>query len=249
MMAEKVFGSAGNRVVIEEFLTGREMTVLAFTDGKTVCPMMCSQDHKRAFDGDLGLNTGGMGAFAPSPVYTAEIARYCETFIYQPTIDALQQEGILFKGVLYFGLMLTENGVKVIEYNARFGDPETQVVLPLLKTDLMDILDAVIDEKLDSIDIEWENKYSACIVAASGGYPEAYQKGYEISISPLKNNSMIFHAGTMREGGKYLTSGGRVLGVTAIAESLKEAVALAYDDMNAIRFRDMHYRKDIGIKE
>ena len=251
MMEDRAFGNAGASVVIEEFLTGREMTVLAFTDGKTIVPMLCSQDHKRAYDGDKGLNTGGMGAFAPSPIYTGAVQEFCEEHIFRRTVDALNQEGIEFRGVLYFGLMLTDDGVKVIEYNARFGDPETQVVLPLLKTDLMDIIEAVLNGELDKLKIEWENKNSVCVVAASGGYPEHYQKGLPIEIAPMKNGSIVFHAGTTisgaaREPGCYMTAGGRVLGITALGDTLEEAAERAYEDMGAVHFDKMHFRKDIG---
>jgi phosphoribosylamine--glycine ligase len=270
MMSGKAFGSAGETVVIEEFLSGREMTVLAFVDGRTLKAMPCSQDHKRARDGDQGPNTGGMGAFAPSPVYTPEVERYCKEHIFGPTLAALNQEGIVFKGVLYFGLMLTDGGVKAIEFNARMGDPETQAVLPLLKTDLFDIVSAVIGESLDTLDIKWENKCSACIVAASGGYPGAYAKGYEITLPPAAagaglgsgtderpnagtgaraaGGKLLFHAGTALKDGKLYTSGGRVLGVTALGDTLEEAVARAYDDIRQVSFKDMYYRSDIGRK-
>ena len=246
MMADRTFGNAGSRVVIEEYLAGREMSVLVFTDGKTVKAMPSSQDHKRALDGDKGLNTGGMGAFAPSPIYTGEVRKFCENHILQRTIDMLNNEGIEYKGVLYFGLMMTDNGVKVIEYNARFGDPETQVILPLLKTDLVDIIEAVLTGELDKLQIEWENKCSACIVAASGGYPEQYQKGYPIEIEPMKNDSIVFHAGTVLKEDTYITAGGRVLGITAIGDTLDEALHRAYEDMPAVSFKDMYYRRDIG---
>ncbi|MBE6613201.1 MAG: phosphoribosylamine--glycine ligase [Ruminococcaceae bacterium] len=249
IMDEKAFGDAGNRVVIEEFLTGPEVSVLAFTDGKTVVPMVSAQDHKRAYDHDKGPNTGGMGTFSPSRIYSDDIANLCMTTIFQPTIDAMAKEGRPFKGVIYFGLMITTNGPKVIEYNARFGDPETQVVLPRLKTDLMDIIDAVIDEKLDELPIEWEDNACVCVVAASGGYPVSYKKGYEITgLDTLPEDIMVFHAGTELRDGKLLTSGGRVLGVVAKGEDLDAAIAHAYEAIEHVKFTDIHYRKDIGIK-
>ncbi|HHV59702.1 MAG TPA: phosphoribosylamine--glycine ligase [Clostridiaceae bacterium] len=251
IMVRKVFGSSGDKVVIEECLTGVEVTVLAFTDGKTIVPMVGSQDHKTVFDNDVGLNTGGMGTFAPSKLYTPEVADYCMKNIYEPTIAALNKEGRKFKGVLYFGLILTGDGVKVIEYNSRFGDPETQVVLPLLKNDLVDIFEAVIDERLDEIKVEWENKAAVCVVAASGGYPEKFEKGYEIKgIEDLANETdiMVFHAGTASKDGKYYTNGGRVLGVTALGPDMAQAIDRAYKGIGKISFTDMHYRKDIGKK-
>lgn len=251
MMENKKFGDAGSRIVVEEFLSGPEISVLAFTDGKTIVPMVSAQDHKRAYDGDKGLNTGGMGTFSPSRIYTPELADTCMKEIFVPTVEAMNKEGRTFKGVLYFGLMLTESGIKVIEYNCRFGDPETQVVLPRLKTDLTRILLAVVDEKLDSINIEWYDNAAVCVVMASGGYPEKYAKGYEISgISDAcaEENIMVFHAGTKKENNKFITSGGRVLGVTATAESLDEAIRDAYDAVAKISFKDAHYRRDIGIK-
>ncbi len=251
IMDDKVFGDAGNRVVIEEFLTGPEVSVLAFCDGKTVVPMVSAQDHKRALDGDKGLNTGGMGTFSPSRIYTDEIAKVCMEKIFRPTVDAMAKEGRPFKGVIYFGLMITKNGPKVIEYNARFGDPETQVVLPRLKTDFIKIINAVIDEKLDEIDIEWEDNACVCVVAASGGYPVKYAKGYEISgldtLAEL-NDIMVYHAGTELREGKVLTSGGRVLGVTAKGENLDAAIKRAYEAIKKVSFKDMHYRRDIGVK-
>lgn len=251
MMENKKFGDAGSRIVVEEFLSGPEISVLAFTDGKTIVPMVSAQDHKRAYDGDKGLNTGGMGTFSPSRIYTPELADTCMKEIFVPTVEAMNKEGRTFKGVLYFGLMLTESGIKVIEYNCRFGDPETQVVLPRLKTDLTRILLAVVDEKLDSINIEWYDNAAVCVVMASGGYPEKYAKGYEISgISDAcaEENITVFHAGTKKENNKFITSGGRVLGVTATAESLDEAIRDAYDAVAKISFKDAHYRRDIGIK-
>ena len=245
IMLDKIFGESGSRIVLEEFLSGPEMTVLAFTDGKTLKPMLCSQDHKRALDGDLGLNTGGMGAFAPSPVYTAEVEKECWDKIFMPTLEMLKMESIHYHGVLYFGLMLTDGGVKVIEYNARFGDPETQVTLPLMKNDLLDVFNAVIDERLDSVDLEWETGCAACVIAASGGYPGKYATGCEISISQ-DANALLFHAGTRMENGKLVTSGGRVLGATAISGTLGAALRNAYEGIGHVYFKDMHYRTDIG---
>jgi len=249
IMDDKKFGESGNRVVIEEFLTGPEVSVLAFTDGKTVCPMVSAQDHKRAYDNDEGLNTGGMGTFSPSRLYSKEIADECMENIFIPTIKAMSAENRTFKGVLYFGLMMTKNGVKVIEYNARFGDPETQVVLPRLKTDLVDIMEACIDEKLDSINIEWEDNAAVCVVLASGGYPVKYTSGYEISGLSDVTDGYIFHAGTKAVDGKILTAGGRVLGITATAPDLDSAIKKAYENVKKVTFKDMHYRKDIGIKK
>lgn len=251
IMEDKKFGDSGNRVVIEEFLTGPEVSVLAFTDGKTVKPMVSAQDHKRAYDGDKGLNTGGMGTFSPSRLYDEKKAEECMENIFLPTIKAMANEGRPFKGVLYFGLMMTEKGVKVIEYNCRFGDPETQVVLPRLKTDLAEIMEAVIDERLDEIEIEWADNAAVCVVMASGGYPVSYKKGYEISgieDAEALGDITVFHAGTKLSDGKMLTSGGRVLGVTATAENLDKAIAHAYEGVAKISFTDEFHRSDIGIK-
>lgn len=251
IMDDKVFGDAGNRVVIEEFLTGPEVSVLAFTDGKTIKPMASAQDHKRAYDHDEGPNTGGMGTFSPSRFYTEKTAELCMETIFKPTVDAMNREDRTFKGVLYFGLMLTTNGPKVIEYNSRFGDPETQVVLPRLKTDFLKIINAVIDEKLDEIDIEWDDSACVCVVAASGGYPVKYQKGYEITgLDKLEGQDdiMVFHAGTDIVDGKLVTSGGRVLGVTAKGANLDCAIKRAYEAIAEVKFKDIHYRRDIGIK-
>lgn len=251
IMEDKKFGSAGQKVVIEEFMTGPEVSVLAFTDGKTLVPMVSSQDHKRVFDNDKGLNTGGMGTFSPSRHYTEEISKVCMDKIFKPTIEAMKKEGRPYKGVLYFGLMLTDKGPKVLEYNARFGDPETQVILPLLETDLLDIFEAVIDEKLDTINITWKNEAAVCVIMASGGYPEKYVKGYEISgLEKFENckDIIVFHAGTKKESGKFYTNGGRVLGVTAIAPNLKMAREKAYKAVSDIAFKDAHFRRDIGIK-
>ncbi len=251
IMDDKVFGKAGGKVVIEEFITGPEISVLAFTDGKTLKPMVSAQDHKRAFDNDKGLNTGGMGTFSPSRVYTPELAEECMEKIFIPTMNAMNKENRKFKGVLYFGLMKTADGVKVIEYNCRFGDPETQVVLPRLKTDLYEIFDAIIDERLDEVDIEWDNGAAVCVVLASGGYPQKYSTGYEIDGLQQAESlgALLFHAGTKLEDGKILTAGGRVLGVTATGENLDDAISKAYHYLKPISFKDMHYRTDIGIKK
>lgn len=251
IMEDKIFGESGANVVIEEFLTGPEVSVLCFTDGKTIKPMVSSMDHKRALDGDKGLNTGGMGTVSPNPYYTAEVAEECMKTIFRPTIDAMVKENRKFKGCLYFGLMVTPNGVKVIEYNCRFGDPETQVVLPVLDTDIVDIMEAIYDEKLDEIDIKWKNEACACVVMASGGYPKKYATGLE--ISGLDNNgqvenAFVYHAGTRFEDGKFLTAGGRVLGVTATGENLEKALEKAYEAVGKINFENAHYRKDIGKK-
>lgn len=252
MMENKIFGESGSRVVIEEFLTGPEVSVLAFTDGKTMVPMVSAQDHKRAYDHDEGPNTGGMGTFSPSRVYTQEIAEWCMQEIYLPTMQAMNEEGRPFKGCLYFGLMLTKDGPRVIEYNARFGDPETQVVLPRLKTDLFDIFLAIESETLSDIKIEWNDFAAVCIVLASGGYPKKYETGYEITgldKALALPNTLVFHAGTkIGPDGKIVTSGGRVLGVVRTGETLDQAISNAYKAVNLINFTDMHYRKDIGIK-
>lgn len=251
IMDDKVFGAAGGKIVVEEFITGPEISVLAFTDGKTLKPMVSAQDHKRALDNDKGLNTGGMGTFSPSRVYTPELAEECMKKIFIPTMNAMNNENRKFKGVLYFGLMKTDDGVKVIEYNCRFGDPETQVVLPRLKSDLYEIFDAIIDERLDEVDIEWDNRAAVCVVLASGGYPQKYSTGYEIDglCQAESLGALLFHAGTKLEDGKILTSGGRVLGVTAAGENLDEAISNAYHYLKPISFEDMHYRTDIGIKK
>lgn len=251
IMEDKIFGESGANVVIEEFLTGPEVSVLCFTDGKTIKPMVSSMDHKRALDGDKGLNTGGMGTVSPNPYYTAEVAEECMKTIFRPTIDAMLKENRKFKGCLYFGLMVTPNGVKVIEYNCRFGDPETQVVLPVLDTDIVDIMEAIYDEKLDEIDIKWKDEACACVVMASGGYPKKYATGLEISgldKNGQVENAFVYHAGTKFEDGKFLTAGGRVLGVTATGKSLEKALEKAYEAVGKIDFKDAHYRKDIGKK-
>ncbi len=249
IMDDKKFGESGSRVVIEEFLTGPEVSVLSFTDGKCVKPMVSSKDHKRALDGDKGLNTGGMGTISPNPYYTDEMAEICRKTIFEPTIEAMNKEGRTFKGCLYFGLMLTPKGPKVIEYNARFGDPETQVVLPRLETDLVDICEAVIDGTLSDLDIKWKKGAAACVVMASGGYPESYKKGIE--MSGLDENggvkgAIVYHAGTKLENGKFYTNGGRVLGVTAVDDTLDGALKKAYEAVEKISFDGAHYRKDIG---
>ena len=248
MMQDKKFGSAGNKVVVEEFLEGPEVSVLSFTDGKTVVPMITSCDHKRALDNDEGLNTGGMGTFAPAPFYAEKTAAEVMEKIMIPTIRAMNEEGRPFKGVLYFGLMRTKNGMKVIEYNSRFGDPETQVVLPMLKTDLMDIFEAVVDGRLADLKIEWRDGACVCVVLASGGYPSSYEKGKEITIGDLDEDVVLCHAGTKIKDGKLVTDGGRVLGVCARGATIEDARQKAYKNAAKISFEGMHYRKDIGIK-
>lgn len=247
MMSGGKFGKAGSRVVIEEYMTGPEVSVLCFTDGKTIVPMVSSQDHKRALDNDKGLNTGGMGTFSPSLHYTAEHEKFVREHILQATVDAMNSEGRPFKGVLYFGLMLTPKGVKVLEYNARFGDPETQVVLPRLQSDLYEIFEAVIDGRLAQTEIKWNDKAAVCVVMASGGYPQSYETGFEITGLPVEN-AIVFHAGTKLENGKLVTAGGRVLGVTALGEDIADARTKAYDAVSKIHFKNAHYRHDIGIK-
>jgi phosphoribosylamine--glycine ligase len=248
IMVERAFGDSGKRVVIEEFLQGPEVTVLAFTDSKTIVPMVSSMDHKRALDGDLGLNTGGMGVIAPNPYYTDDIARRCQEEIFIPTINAMNNEDRPFKGCLYFGLMLTEEGPKVIEYNCRFGDPEAQVVLPLLESDLLDIMQAVYEERLNEVEVEFKDSAACCLIAASGGYPKDYKKGYKITglSDAISTGALIYHAGTKIVDNQLVTSGGRVLGVTAIKPTLEDAVSHAYKAMEKIHFENMHYRKDIG---
>lgn len=251
IMEDKIFGNSGLNVVIEEFLTGPEVSVLCFTDGKTIKPMISSMDHKRALDNDEGLNTGGMGTVAPNPCYTPEIAERCMKEIFIPTVNAMNAENRKFKGCLYFGLMLTPDGPKVIEYNCRFGDPETQVVLPLLDSDLADIFEAVIDEKLNDIDIKWKDGCCACVILASGGYPVKYQSGYTIEGLNEKgqlDGCLVYHAGTKFENNEFLTAGGRVMGVTSVADTLSGAIDNAYAGVGSISFKDMHFRKDIGKK-
>ncbi len=252
IMVDQKFGAAGNKMVIEEFLTGQEVSVLSFCDGKCVKPMVSAQDHKRAFDHDQGLNTGGMGTFSPSQYYTKEYEKQAEEQIFQKTVDAMNAEGRTFKGILYFGLMLTKEGPKVLEYNARFGDPETQVVLPRLKTDLIDIFEACIDGTLEDLPIKWDDGAAVCVVLASGGYPVSYRKGYPIEgLSKLEglDDMMVFHAGTKKDSeGNIVTNGGRVLGIVAKANSLAEAIEKAYDHVDDITFTDVFYRHDIGRK-
>jgi len=247
MMSDKMFGSSGDNVVIEEFLTGPEVSVLAFTDGKTLVPMVSSMDHKRALDGDKGLNTGGMGTIAPNPYYTNQIAQQCMETIFLPTMHAMNAEGRTFKGCLYFGLMLTPNGPKVIEYNCRFGDPETQVVLPLLQSDLLTIMQAVTNEMLDQVEVKFSNGSACCVVVASQGYPQSYQKGYEITIDESVQDN-VFVAGAKAVEGKLVNSGGRVLGVTATADTLPQAIAKAYENVEKVHFANAYCRKDIGQK-
>jgi phosphoribosylamine--glycine ligase len=252
IMEDKIFGASGNHIVVEEFLTGPEVSVLSFCDSKTIVPMVSSMDHKRALDDDKGLNTGGMGTVAPNPYYTPEIAKECMETIFIPTMNALNQEGRPFQGCIFFGLMITPNGPKVIEYNCRFGDPETQVVLPLLKTDLLTIFEAVADQKLSEISVEFDTEQSAaCVVAASGGYPQKYQTG--LVITGLDENgeskeAIVYHAGTKYENNQFLTSGGRVLGITQTGKTLEEALKKAYAAVETIQFDNMHYRHDIGKK-
>lgn len=249
MIDDKKFGESSTRIVIEEFLTGPEVSVLSFTDGKTVVPMISSMDHKRALDNDEGLNTGGMGTVAPNPYYTPEIAKICMETIFEPTIRAMQQEGRPFTGCLYFGLMLTPNGPKVIEYNCRFGDPETQVVLPLLDTDLVDIMLATYEGNLDALDVQWKAESAACVVMASGGYPVKYESGKVIAGLDEKGQTegvFVYHAGTKMADGAFVTAGGRVLGVTATASTLEEALAKSYEAVEGISWEQVHYRRDIG---
>lgn len=248
IMEDKIFGASGNNIVVEEFLTGPEVSVLAFTDGKCVKPMVSSMDHKRALDGDKGLNTGGMGTVSPNPYYTQEVAKECMDKIFIPTINAMNNEGRTFKGCLYFGLMITPKGPKVIEYNCRFGDPETQVVLPRLKTDIVDIFEAIDNETLSDLDVEWSDDACACVIMASGGYPKSYPKGIE--ITGLSNGQLdgvtVYHAGTKLQDNKLVTSGGRVLGVTALGDTLENALKKSYDAVEKIHFEGAHYRRDIG---
>ncbi len=249
IMEDKMFGESGNHVVIEEFLEGPEVSVLAFTDGKTVSPMVSSMDHKRAGNNDTGLNTGGMGTIAPNPYYTPEVAERCMTEIFLPTIKAMENEGRTFKGCLYFGLMITKNGPKVIEYNCRFGDPETQVVLPLLDTDLFTIMKAVHDGTLAETEIKWKNACACCVIKASNGYPVKYKTGFELNVpTTLKHGAEVFVAGAKIKDGKLVTAGGRVLGVTAVAPTLGEAVKNAYEACEDVSFENEYKRDDIGAK-
>ena len=250
IMEDKKFGSAGNQMVIEEFMTGREVSVLSFVDGDTIRIMTSSQDHKRALDGDQGLNTGGMGTFSPSPFYTKEVDEFCKKYIYQPSVDAMKKEGRTFKGIIFFGLMLTADGPKVLEYNARFGDPETQVVLPRMKNDIVEVFEACIDGTLDQIQLEFEDNAAVCVVLASDGYPVKYEKGCKIpGLEKFKDTDgyYVFHAGTkFDEDGDIVTNGGRVLGVTAKGKDLKEARANAYKATEWINFANKYMRHDIG---
>lgn len=249
IMLDKQFGTAGNKMVIEEFMTGREVSVLSFVDGKTIKTMTSAQDHKRARDGDQGLNTGGMGTFSPSPFYTKEIDAFCQERIYQPTVDAMAKEGRKFQGVIFFGLMLTEDGPKVLEYNARFGDPEAQVVLPRMKNDIIDVMESCIDGTLDQIDLQFEDNAAVCVILASDGYPEKYDKGLEITGLERfdgKEDYYCFHAGTKEENGRFYTNGGRVLGITALGENLMEARKNAYLATEWVAFDNKYMRHDIG---
>ena len=252
IMLDKQFGSAGNRMVIEEFMTGREVSVLSFVDGNTIKTMTSAQDHKRAKDGDQGLNTGGMGTFSPSPFYTEEVDEFCKKYIYQPTVDAMKAEGREFKGIIFFGLMLTPNGPRVLEYNARFGDPETQVVLPRMKTDIVEVFEACIDGRLDEVDLEFEDNAAVCVVLASDGYPLKYEKGFPIEgLEEFQKHDgyYCFHAGTKFDGDTIVTNGGRVLGITGIGKDLDEAIKIAYEGVEVVGFEKMHFRRDIGIKK
>ena len=250
IMEDKKFGTAGNTMVIEEFMTGREVSVLSFVDGKTIKIMSSAQDHKRAKDGDQGLNTGGMGNFSPSPFYTKEVDEFCKKYIYQATVDAMAAEGRPFTGVIFFGLMLTADGPRVLEYNARFGDPEAQVVLPRMKNDIIDVMEACVDGKLDTIDLQFEDNAAVCVVLASDGYPVAYEKGFEITGLEKfegKEDYFCFHAGTkFNEAGKIVTNGGRVLGITATGANLKEARKKAYEATEWVNFANKYMRHDIG---
>lgn len=249
IMMNKKFGTAGNRMVIEEFMTGREVSVLSYVDGKTIKTMTSAQDHKRAGDGDTGLNTGGMGTFSPSPFYTEEVDDFCNKYIYQATVDAMAAEGREFKGIIFFGLMLTENGPRVLEYNARFGDPEAQVVLPRMKNDIVEVFEACIDGTLDQIDLQFEDNAAVCVVLASEGYPVKYEKGFVIKgLEKFKDKEgyYVFHAGTKKAEEGIVTNGGRVLGVTAKGKDLKEARANAYEAINLVEFENKYYRHDIG---
>ena len=249
LMLDKQFGSAGDKIVIEEFMTGREVSVLCYCDGTHIAPMTSAQDHKRAKDGDKGLNTGGMGTFSPSPFYTDEVDAFCHKYIYQASMDAMKAEGRDFTGIMFFGLMLTEKGPKVLEYNARFGDPEAQVVLPRMKNDIIEVMEACIDGKLDQIDLQFEDNAAVCVVLASDGYPEKYEKGKLISgLDTFKDKEgyYVFHAGTKRTAEGIVTNGGRVLGVTAKGANLKEARANAYKATEWISFENKYMRNDIG---
>lgn len=249
IMEDKKFGEAGNTLVVEEFMTGREVSVLSFVDGKTVRTMTSAQDHKRAKDGDQGLNTGGMGTFSPSPFYTDEVDDFCRKYVYQATVDAMAAEGRPFKGIIFFGLMLTDKGPKVLEYNARFGDPEAQVVIPRMKNDMVEVIEACIDGTLDKVELEFEDNAAVCVVLASDGYPVKYDKGFAIKgLESFKDKDgyYVFHAGTKKDGGSIVTNGGRVLGVTAKGDDLKQARANAYEALKWVDFKNKYYRNDIG---
>ena len=249
IMMDKKFGSAGNTMVIEEFMTGREVSVLSYVDGKTIKTMTSAQDHKRAQDGDQGLNTGGMGTFSPSPFYTKEVDEFCKSHIYQATVDAMAKEGREFKGIIFFGLMLTKDGPRVLEYNARFGDPEAQVVLPRMKNDILEVMEACVDGTLDQVDLQFEDNAAVCVVLASDGYPVSYEKGYVIrGLENFKDKDgyYVFHAGTKKTDKGIVTNGGRVLGVTAKGKDLKEARANAYEAVKLVEFDNKYYRHDIG---
>lgn len=249
IMENRAFGEAGNQVVIEEYLEGEEVSILAFTDGQTVVPMVSAQDHKRVFDGDRGPNTGGMGAYSPAPVYNPGVAQQVVKQILEPTVAAMRTERREYRGVLYAGLMITANGPKVLEFNVRFGDPETQVVLPRLKTDLVDIIEAILDQRLEQLKIEWYPQTAVCVVLAAGGYPGSYQKGMVIEgLDRLTQEVLVFHAGTTRRDGRIVTNGGRVLGVTALGDTIQTAIDRAYAAVEQIKFADMHYRRDIGYR-
>ncbi len=249
ILIKKVFGDAGNKAVIEEFLEGIETSILCFVDGKSIVPMVSSQDHKRIFDGDKGLNTGGMGTYSPNFVYTDEIAKVAEETILQPTLRGIQNENMDYRGIIFIGLMITREGPKVLEYNVRFGDPETQVVLPRLETDIVEIFNAMLEQRLSDIDIQWNDKGVVCVVLASKGYPEDYEKGKEISgLDNIGANTIVFHGGTSIEDGKMVTNGGRVLGVTSWAENIEEARSLAYENVDKIHFEGKNYRKDIAVR-
>jgi len=252
IMIDKKFGEAGNVLVVEEFIEGPEVSVLSFCDGQHIIPMVSAQDHKRAFDNDEGLNTGGMGTFSPSKFYTEKVHDFCVENVYQRTLDAMKSEGRAFTGIIFFGLMLTKNGPKVLEYNARFGDPEAQVILPRLKNDLVEVVEKAIDGRLDEIELDWDKRQAVCVVLASGGYPVSYRKGYPITglqEQEKKKDLMVFHAGTRLEGNQIVTSGGRVLGITALGETIEQARKAAYLAVDEIKFTDKQYRTDIGIKK
>lgn len=248
IFVSKVFGEAGAEVVIEERMTGQEVSLMAFTDGKTVVPMLPAQDHKRIFDGDKGANTGGMGAYAPAPIFTTDLMNEATGKVLKPAVDGLTSEGIPFVGILYAGLMLTPNGIRTLEFNCRFGDPETQAVLPLLETDLLDIADACVNGTLADVDIRWKDGAAVCVVLASDGYPEKVESGKTVTFNPLPENVICFHAGTKSDNGEVVTSGGRVFGVTAWGEEIKSAIQRAYEGVDAISFEGMQYRNDIARK-